>query len=291
MLLARTPAPATADEAPSAPPSRRTLALVTAGTAILSIVVGLNEDIVTRLYATGALDVTSWPRLCYLAGLLLAGFLADIRKRAFMPVITLCVLMLSNMAIFFLSDPRHYQLNLSILYFYSGFYVVYFTVLFLDLAPGTRWPLLWAGMGRVISGLADCVLAAACIADLPLNIIIGIDVLMFIVLVISLAAGGYLLIGHKTEKLEHGMGSEGESALTPQQRLKRYAESCSLTPRETEVLEKLLTTEDGVQEIADSLFISRRMLQRYIASIYEKTETKTRIGLFQSYAGFGKKEK
>lgn len=75
MLLARTPAPATADEAPSAPPSRRTLALVTAGTAILSIVVGLNEDIVTRLYATGALDVTSWPRLCYLAGLLLAGFL------------------------------------------------------------------------------------------------------------------------------------------------------------------------------------------------------------------------
>lgn len=153
MLLARTPAPATADEAPSAPPSRRTLALVTAGTAILSIVVGLNEDIVTRLYATGALDVTSWPRLCYLAGLLLAGFLADIRKRAFMPVITLCVLMLSNMAIFFLSDPRHYQLNLSILYFYSGFYVVYFTVLFLDLAPGTRWPLLWAGMGRLCRSL------------------------------------------------------------------------------------------------------------------------------------------
>lgn len=76
MLLARTPAPATADEAPSAPPSRRTLALVTAGTAILSIVVGLNEDIVTRLYATGALDVTSWPRLCYLAGLLLAGVCA-----------------------------------------------------------------------------------------------------------------------------------------------------------------------------------------------------------------------
>lgn len=105
--------------------------------------------------------MTSWPRLCYLAGLLLAGFLADIRKRAFMPVITLCVLMLSNMAIFFLSDPRHYQLNLSILYFYSGFYVVYFTVLFLDLAPGTRWPLLWAGMGRLCRSL--CVGAFFCV--------------------------------------------------------------------------------------------------------------------------------
>ena len=79
--------------------------------------------------------------------------------------------------------------------------------------------------------------------------------------------------------------------MTPQQQLKLYAERCALTPRETEVLEKLLTTEDGVQEIADSLYISRRMLQRYIASIYEKTETKTRIGLFQSYVGFGKEEK
>ena len=68
--------------------------------------------------------------------------------------------------------------------------------------------------------------------------------------------------------------------------LKLYAQHCSLTPRETEVLEKLLTTEDGVQEIADSLYISRRMLQRYIASIYEKTETKTRLGLFQRYMSF-----
>lgn len=51
-------------------------------------------------------------------------------------------------------------------------------------------------------------------------------------------------------------------------------------------MEKLLTTEESVQEIADNLYISRRMLQRYIASIYEKTETKTRIGLYQSYTRF-----
>lgn len=51
-------------------------------------------------------------------------------------------------------------------------------------------------------------------------------------------------------------------------------------------MEKLLTTEDGVQEIADNLYISRRMVQRYISSIYEKTETKTRLGLFQSYMNF-----
>ena len=68
--------------------------------------------------------------------------------------------------------------------------------------------------------------------------------------------------------------------------MQRYAGRSSLTPRETEVLEMLLTTDDDLQRIADSLYISRRMVQRYVSSIYEKTETKTRLGLFQSYMNF-----
>ena len=47
-----------------------------------------------------------------------------------------------------------------------------------------------------------------------------------------------------------------------------------------ETFEKLVTTELGVQEIADKMCISRRVLQRHISAIYEKTETKTRAGLF-----------
>ena len=65
-----------------------------------------------------------------------------------------------------------------------------------------------------------------------------------------------------------------------------YANYCYLTPRETEVLERLLTTDDDLQEIANTLYISRRMVQRYISSIYEKTKAKTRIGLFQNYMDF-----
>ena len=71
-----------------------------------------------------------------------------------------------------------------------------------------------------------------------------------------------------------------------QERLQLYAERCSLTPRETEVLERLLTTDDDLQEIADSLFISRRMVQRHVSSIYEKAETKTRVGLLRNYMSF-----
>lgn len=68
-----------------------------------------------------------------------------------------------------------------------------------------------------------------------------------------------------------------------EQYMKTFQEQFGLTLREAEVLEKLIATEDGVQEIADELYISRRNLQRYIASIYRKTGTKSRVGLFQTY--------
>ena len=71
-----------------------------------------------------------------------------------------------------------------------------------------------------------------------------------------------------------------------EQKIYAYCMRCTFPPRETEVLERLLTTDDDLQGIADSLYISRRMVQRYVSSIYEKTETKTRLGLFQSYMNY-----
>ncbi|MGN0132533.1 MAG: LuxR C-terminal-related transcriptional regulator [Lachnospiraceae bacterium] len=71
--------------------------------------------------------------------------------------------------------------------------------------------------------------------------------------------------------------------MSEKKNLQMFADQFCLTMRETEILEKLVTTEDGVREIADALYISRRSLQRHIASIYEKTGTKSRIGLFQTY--------
>ena len=49
-----------------------------------------------------------------------------------------------------------------------------------------------------------------------------------------------------------------------------------LTLREAQLLRKL-PERDG------SLYISRRMVQRYVTSIYEKTGTKSRTGLHQRY--------
>ena len=67
------------------------------------------------------------------------------------------------------------------------------------------------------------------------------------------------------------------------EKLQRLAEQFSLTQRETEVFGLLVNTEDGLQTIADGLYVSRRTLERYVSAIYEKTGAKSRIGLVTLY--------
>ena len=62
-----------------------------------------------------------------------------------------------------------------------------------------------------------------------------------------------------------------------------FAEVFSFTERETEVFDRLVNTEDSIQAIAESLYISRRTLERYISAIYEKTGVRSRIGLLKLY--------
>lgn len=226
----------------------------------------------------------SWPRLFIIAGYALIGCIGDIEKQKYVPLATLCMTMFAVFNPILFGEHENYYFNMCIYYICLGSNIAFFNLMFWNISQKTKYPELWAGMGRAISGSADCLWAVLHIADLPFNLIIGMDILMFVVLVITLAAGGYLQIGVKTDKPEISISAEPQ--ISPQERLKMYAQHCSLTPRETEVLEKLLSTEDGVQEIADGLFISRRVLQRYIASIYEKAGTKSRIGLFQNYAKY-----
>ena len=214
----------------------------------------------------------SWPRLFLIAGYVLIGFLGDIKRQKYVPIATLCIAMFAVFNPILFGELEDYHFNMCLFYTCLGANVAYFNLMFWNIAQQTKLPELWASMGRVIGGLADCVMAAACIADLPLNVIIGIDILMFVALVISLAAGGYLLIGHKGEKPENDGNSE--PSLSPQERLKLYAEHCSLTPREAEVLESLLTTDEDLQGIADSMFISRRMVQRYVPPFMRRRKRK-----------------
>lgn len=268
---------------------RKRLLILSLTVVALSVIGTFYDTQMTRLNVQTnyqEFNYFSWPRLFIIAGYVLIGCIGDIKKQKYVPLATLCMAMFAVFNPILFAELEDYHFNMCLYYICLGANIAYFNLMFWNIAQKTDHPELWAGMGRVISGLAEAILAAACIADLPLNLIIGIDILMFVVLVLSLAAGGYLLIGRKTGGDEKDAGLSEKPELSPQQGLELYAQHCSLTPRETEVLVKLLTTDDDLQRIADSLYISRRMVQRYVSSIYEKTETKTRLGLFQSYMNF-----
>lgn len=63
----------------------------------------------------------------------------------------------------------------------------------------------------------------------------------------------------------------------------QFSDHFALTDREIEILQVLLTSDENMQELADRLYISRTMLYRHIASLNEKTSTKSRISLIQFY--------
>ena len=264
---------------------KKTLLLIVA-VVLMSLVAGMIDSVLTAFNAEKSYDIYGGVRLFYALGLILAGVLADIRERKYLPLSTVCTILLSSVCMFFLSNEVSYFAGTALMYLYSGFYVIFLTVMFLDFAPKSSRPELWAGMGRIVRSftVAATVLPAFNIYGAVGTTVLAVVscLLSILILLVLLPYLSNAAVSFKpTEEL-----ISGSPELSPQERLKLFAQYCSLTPRETEVLEKLLTTEDGVQEIADSLYISRRMVQRYISSIYEKTETKTRLGLFQSYMKF-----
>lgn len=264
---------------------KKTLLLIVA-VVLMSLVAGMIDSVLTAFNAEKSYDVYGGVRLFYALGLILAGFLADIRERKYLPLSTVCTILLSSVCMFFLSDEVSYFAGTALMYLYSGFYVIFFTVMFLDFAPKSRRPELWAGMGRIVRSftVAATVLPAFNIYGAVGNTMLAVGSCLLSILILLVLLPYLSNAAVSLKPIEELIS--GSPELSPQERLKLFAQYCSLTPRETEVLEKLLTTEDGVQEIADSLYISRRMVQRYISSIYEKTETKTRLGLFQSYMNF-----
>lgn len=133
-------------------------------------------------------------------------------------------------------------------------------------------------MGRISTNLFSALLTLTPVSHLSMAAAIGVTVALFGVLLVSMAAGGELALSRPVR-------SEATEP-TQEQKFNAYCARCAFTPREKEVFEKLMTTEDDLQGIADSLYISRRMVQRYVTSIYAKIETKTRLGLFQRYMDF-----
>ena len=71
--------------------------------------------------------------------------------------------------------------------------------------------------------------------------------------------------------------------MTDDELLELFVQKFHLTPREGEVLDYLLHSDESMQDVAKQLAVSRAALYRHIANMSEKTQTKARMGLVQFY--------
>ena len=255
---------------------RRTALVLLSAVVLMSLVSGLIDGVITAFDSAGTYDIYHGVRLFYALGLVAAGWAADLRERRLLPLAAACFILLSSISTALLSSPAGYFAGVALMYAYNGFYVIFLTVLFCDFAPRTSRPELWAGLGRV----ARCFTVAAVVPSMPwLYDVWGSTALTVASCLLSVAVLLVLVPWIiRSGKLEQ--------RLSPEQALEHFCQSCRLTPRESEVLQKLLESDDSLQAIATDLSISVRMVQRYVTSIYEKTGAKSRTGLHQRYTRY-----
>lgn len=248
---------------------------------MMSCVFSTLDNAVTLLHATGEVNIEEFPRVLLALSGLLGGIIFDFKDRRFMSMIMYCVMLLSTICIVVLKYSESLLIGLLIFYMTSGFFVVFFTVSFMEIASYMKYPDLWAGLGRAVNNLAAVILSRSSLIliNSQSNLMAVVLVICLFVLVTIIASTYGLQRKNLIEKL-----SESRMALlTKEEKLLKIKEQYTFTPREIEVFEYLTSTEDSVQDIANNMYVSKRTLERYISAIYKKTGVKSRIGLLNIY--------
>ena len=243
--------------------------------ALVSLMFVTLDNIVTLADAGGDLDVGSWPRLLLAVSAIAAGALFDIRQRRYMNFIMFCVLLLSTIAILAAETSGGLFWGLVLFYLASGFFVTYFTASFMLMAPKTRQPALWAGMGRAINNICAFAIAGPSLALIQTGnivLMIAVCIVLFVAIIVAFFASGAF-------RFDAVLEEEARSAVD----LAAFVEEYGLTPREAEVLVLVTADERALKEIASEMDISLRMLQKHLTSIYKKTDTQTRAGLTKKF--------
>lgn len=253
-----------------------------AAVAIMSVILGFQDSIIVAKNSVGELQLFSYVRLFYGAGLLIAGYIANIKNRVYLPLASGCAMMLSVLAIsFFGNTSPAYNVSMAIMYFYCGFYVMFMTIMFMELGLRKTNPKFYAGFGRVVRSIATSlvVIFTTIFSNIDVTLYTVLSCILSISLLLIMALSG-ILIPERTIIKEVSVEQAEENL---DEKFEKFFVKYSLTPKEQEAFIKLVTSEMGVQEIADEMAISRRVLQRHIASIYEKTGAKTRVGLLMLF--------
>lgn len=271
---------------------------------VMTFVFATLDNAVTLVHAAGSVDIGQWPRIILAYSGIVAGFLYSADDNRMMDFIMYIVLLLSTTCLIVISCGGPFMIGLIIFYLSAGFFSVYFASRFMIFACHTDKPALWAGMGRAVNNTAAVVVAGVSlyIMRAPQYVTMITGVLLFAVTsVIVFAYHEQLRRGdteiyssvasHNPDNVYRKRQAEEKAEITVHETVKMtddellelFVQEFHLTPREGEVLDYLLHSDESMQEVAKQLAVSRAALYRHIANMNEKTQTKARMGLVQFY--------
>ena len=246
--------------------------------ALMTCIFATLDGAVTLVHASGSVDIGQWPRMLLAASGLAAGFLFDINNGRYMNLIMYCVTLLSTACVAVLELGGPFLAGLIVFYLSAGFFVVYFTGSFIKLSYEMKLPALWPGMGRAINNVF------AIVASLPfLSFLLKENNMALMVTALVLFAGISVSSYIYSVQLVPAEREGATEQYSEEERFAAFVAAFHLSEREQEILKILLVSEENVQDIAGQLFLSRAALYRHLAGLYEKTGTRTRIGLLQFY--------
>lgn len=291
---------------------RRAVVRLTVAIACLTgVFAALNAGLTTS-HAAGAIDLGDWPRLLMGVSALVAGALFDLHDRSYMNITMTCTAMLSALSFFVLlvdGNGGNAFAAIAIFYLGSGFFVVFFTTKFAAISVYAHWSYLWPCMGRVINNVCAMFVTAPAVAIVSSQnalLAVGAGLVLFVGIAISLLGQ----FGHRTDDVaalnelafaaddldDGSVSAQSEPAptevpeLTLDERLDAFVAAFELTQRERDILEALVASNESVQDIAATLFLSRSTFYRHIASINKKTGAASRVALINFFWSWSPKD-
>lgn len=261
--------------------SLKIIIILVAFIVLMTCIFSTLDNAVTLYHANKVANIGQWARLLLAVSGLLAGFLFDIAGRKYMSMIMYCIMILSTTCLVVIQFAGPFTVGLIIFYLSAGFFAVFFTASFMEIARYTRVPQLWAGIGRAVNNLVAVAITGGSLALLDSGNNIAITTIELLLFVLTSVAA--LVYTNERNNFFEELETKKNEKLNGRERLQKLSEQFSLTPREAEVFGLLVNTDDSLQIIADRLYVSRRTLERYVSALYEKTGAKSRIGLVSLY--------
>lgn len=226
-------------------------------------------------------NVYTWPRLMLIPGYLFFAVIGNRKQGRLVPMAALCITLIALLNTALVGSAGTYRLNMCLFYIALSGAVSYYNLSFWRLAQGTKHPVLWASMGRMLDSAVVLLTGVLHLPSLPAAAVLAIDI-GGLIAVILLFASGIQRTGPIPVLAVVGDGFPSE-AIPTEDVFSVLQARYNLTQRETEVLRELVLTEDKQTVISERLSIKVNTLQGYVTRIYRKTGTTTRAGLTDLY--------